>query len=332
MIEGHPRQGACTVCQGPTVVRHADLRDRLFDAPGTRAMARCRNCGTFMLEPRPTEQELGQFYQSYFTHGEAADALDADPDVDALTAGALRSLGYRVEGTSLAAGLARVPAVRDLLQGRAYWLPSPPGRLLDVGCGDGRHLRLLRRLGWEVIGIDIDETAAEVARRRFGLDVRTCRMDELPAGSFDAVVLHHVFEHVADPGRVVSDIRRLLRPGGRCVVVTPNAASLGQRVFGRSWVHWDPPRHLQVFVPSSLATCLTQHGFDDVTVRTTARNARYAWSASAAIRLSRDERTDAGAPPAVHRIAGLLFQAVESIVLPLAPSLGEELVAVARLR
>jgi SAM-dependent methyltransferase len=219
--------------------------------------------------------------------------------------------------------------VRDLLLGQVYWLPTPPGRLLDVGCGDGRHLRLLRTLGWEVLGIDTDGAAAEVARKTFGLDVRTSTMRELPEAWFDAVVLHHVFEHVLDPDETLRDIRRVLRPGGRCIIVTPNGASLAQRLFGRSWVHWDPPRHLQVFVPTSLRTVLARHRFSRIDVRTTARNARFAWSASTGIRLSANERTGAGAPPLLRRISGLGFQVVESLALTVNGHLGEELVAVA---
>lgn len=306
------------------------MADRLFDAPGLRTLAECETCGTYALRPRPSVEELGAFYRTYFTHGDLATGLPSDPGVNALTAAALAHVGYPRVATWPLRLLARIPPLRDALLGQAYWLPAPPGRLIDIGCGDGRHLRLLRTLGWDVMGIDTDPAAAEVARTRFGLDVRTCALADVPRSSFDAAVLHHVIEHVHDLEGTLDHVRRILRPEGRCVLVTPNASSLARHIFGRSWIHWDPPRHLQIFSSGALTALLERHGFRDISSRTTARNARFAWSASAAIRWSAQERTGTGSPTAAGRLGGIAFQALETLVLAIRKDIGEELIVVGK--
>src|SRR5512134_2405933 len=112
-----------------------------------------------------------------------------------------------------------VALARDARRRRLERLAGRRGRLLDVGCGRGLFLRLMRRAGWEVAGVEAD---AEVARRisdAHGLDVRGGDPGGwgFPDGSFDVVTLHHVLEHVARPAEVIGHCRRLLRDGGLLV-------------------------------------------------------------------------------------------------------------------
>ncbi len=102
-------------------------------------------------------------------------------------------------------------------------LVARPGRLLDVGCGTGDFLALARARGWEVSGTELSPYAARVAAAR-GLTVVPGEVWEtrLPPDRFDVATCWHVIEHVADPRRVLEEIRRVLRPGGWLVLATPN--------------------------------------------------------------------------------------------------------------
>ena len=82
----------------------------------------------------------------------------------------------------------------------------------------------------------------------------------LPAASFDAVVLWHVLEHLTDPTKTLVEVERLLRPGGTLLVGVPNFGSFEARLCQDKWFHLDVPRHLAHFTPDSLVKALEQAG------------------------------------------------------------------------
>jgi SAM-dependent methyltransferase len=104
----------------------------------------------------------------------------------------------------------------------------------------------------------------------------------LPDGSFDAVVLSHVVEHVADPLALLAACRRLLRPGGTLALATPNIDSRGHERFGAAWLHLDVPRHLFLFSRSGLAALFARVGFERFSITTAAKSAASTWLSSAA--------------------------------------------------
>ena len=128
------------------------------------------------------------------------------------------------------------------------------GRLLEIGCGSGHYLALMRMLGWRICGIEPDPVAAELAAKIAGCVVHVGTVEDAPfePGSFDAVVSNHVIEHVYDPRSFVSSAARLLAKDGLLAVQTPNFQSLGHRLFGADWFSLDPPRHHCLFTSNSL--------------------------------------------------------------------------------
>jgi 2-polyprenyl-6-hydroxyphenyl methylase/3-demethylubiquinone-9 3-methyltransferase len=117
---------------------------------------------------------------------------------------------------------------------RIHWMCAQVGGpdVLDVGCSQGIASILLAREGHRVIGIDREHEAIRAARER--LDQEEAQLRErvefrvgegravgFPDGSFDAVLLGEVLEHQLDPGKLLGEARRVLRPGGRIVVTTP---------------------------------------------------------------------------------------------------------------
>ncbi|HJT36492.1 MAG TPA: class I SAM-dependent methyltransferase [Pirellulales bacterium] len=127
----------------------------------------------------------------------------------------------------------RMPALPvPLDRGRLakQWLPDR-AELLDIGCGAGYHVRHLARKAKRVVAIDVDRVALRVARRR----VRSSRVTFLhydgatlpfADGSFDAITLLDVLEHVPDRAGLVAEIARVLRPGGLWTVSVPYRGAL----------------------------------------------------------------------------------------------------------
>ncbi len=105
------------------------------------------------------------------------------------------------------------------------------GRIADVGCGDGRICLLLDGPDRKMVGVDIAWKRCDRARRKFARTGRTAGFLQADAGclpfqtrSLDGLVLTEVLEHVADPGEVLGEIRRVLKPGGRAILSVPTVS------------------------------------------------------------------------------------------------------------
>jgi SAM-dependent methyltransferase len=149
----------------------------------------------------------------------------------------------------------------DLLRRR-----TPGPRLLDVGFGRGYVLQMAQVYGFDAHGIDSSETKVEPMRPLFGRRVAraVAGSDPLPWGSFDAVVLSHVLEHLPDPGATLRDVAAVMNPGGWIYVAVPDVDSMHYRIFGKQWDVVSPLVHLHYFTQRSLTAVLEAAGFEDV--------------------------------------------------------------------
>jgi 2-polyprenyl-3-methyl-5-hydroxy-6-metoxy-1,4-benzoquinol methylase len=144
----------------------------------------------------------------------------------------------------------------------------------------------MRALGWAVMGVDLSPHAAHVAQTAYGIDVRvgTLTQANFSGGHFAVVTMSHAIEHVPNPLTELQECFRILRPNGRLVLITPNAAGLMSRLFGRHWVSLDPPRHLSMFTVSTLRRFVESVGFRVERVRTRPRLSRFDYEKSLRIR------------------------------------------------
>lgn len=146
-------------------------------------------------------------------------------------------------------------------------LPTSRRRLVDIGSGPGHFLKLGLSRGWEVLGIEPSRQAAEYSSGR-GVPVTqvfltAANVDEF--GTFNAVNMHEVLEHIPDPQEMLGLAGRLLGPGGVLSVIVPNDYNVLQVLlraelgFSPWWVA--PPHHINYFDPSSLAELVGRKGF-----------------------------------------------------------------------
>jgi 2-polyprenyl-3-methyl-5-hydroxy-6-metoxy-1,4-benzoquinol methylase len=168
----------------------------------------------------------------------------------------------------------RSPELRIFRRGLADLAELVPvGRLLDVGCARGTFLALARAAGWQAEGIELSHRHVELARERgltvFEGDIATAA---LPAGSYQAVTMWDVLEHVNDPAAVLASARRLLAPGGVLLVFTIDSTSLfnvaGDVLFGVTGGRAVRPlellydaRHNHYFTRAALVRVLGDAGF-----------------------------------------------------------------------
>jgi SAM-dependent methyltransferase len=143
------------------------------------------------------------------------------------------------------------------------------GRVLDVGCGTGKFLEAALARGWEVTGLEFREETAAALKQKIPADIRAGSFPEaspFEPQSFDVVHLNHVLEHLCDPVGAITEIFRLLRPGGLFYCEVPRQSNI-QTVLSNILNKGDLgavylPEHLYLFDKTSLTTLLQQSGFE----------------------------------------------------------------------
>ncbi|HEX9901420.1 MAG TPA: class I SAM-dependent methyltransferase [Acidobacteriota bacterium] len=210
-----------------------------FDLP----ISSCAGCGLVLADPRLPKQELMKRYRSKEFFAEYLAALNAAPDA--------YDLDHVRRHYSIPLGLLGRP-------------PRSGARVLDAGCGPGFFIRAAAENGWAVEGVEVAEAAVVYARNVVGVPVQEGAFEEavLPAGAYDAVTFLDILEHVRDPRAVLEKACRILRPGGKIVVSTPDYRSLSRLLLGRSWAVLSPAEHLYYFTAGTLKRLLAATGFD----------------------------------------------------------------------
>jgi CMP-N,N'-diacetyllegionaminic acid synthase len=145
----------------------------------------------------------------------------------------------------------------------SQFLRVPAGRaprFLDVGCSTGFVVEAAKTAGWEAIGIDLNPSAIEYGQSR-GLDLRTVALEAggFAPGSFDAVGLFDVVEHLLDPGRTVKAAVDLLAPDGILFLYVPNYDSASRLLMGANAHFIWPTHHLNYYTPSTIGVFLRLH-------------------------------------------------------------------------
>src|SRR5260221_5267017 len=318
----------CLVCKSKGALLYHGLKDQLFSAPGQWNLSICENCKLIWLSPYPLPEELAGIYSTYYTHANVKRKLFSGI-TDRLTHQVYKALGYSNTRKNLFLTIGgHIPFFKeytemDLLEVRSSW----GKRLLDVGSGNGEYLNRMQNLGWSVEGTEFDPKAADFARKKYGLEIHVGDLIELSLaeGSFDVISLNHVIEHVYDPEQLLLECKRILAPGGRIVLLTPNTQSLGHKLFRKDWRGLEIPRHMAVFSVDNFGMLIDRVGFRRETLTSTARISRYLYSTSVHIKQGRFNIGSGGNRGYLLALKSYFFQAVEELCKFFDKKLGEEI-------
>ncbi|NQV89886.1 class I SAM-dependent methyltransferase [Candidatus Uhrbacteria bacterium] len=136
-------------------------------------------------------------------------------------------------------------------------------RILDVGCGAGSFLFLLKSLGWKTSGLE-PSTAMVKNGYKFDLHIKQGIniADHWEQPTFDAVVLNQVFEHLEDPDTTLKEIYNATKENGILVMNFPNIQSVAAQLFRSYWFNLDAPRHNLFPSKKTLTNLLKQTGWE----------------------------------------------------------------------
>jgi SAM-dependent methyltransferase len=235
----------CENCDGDQFETIFSGSDKLLGIPGEFDVIECMQCGLYQISPKLNTQQMENYYpEAYICYLEAIED-ESNP------------------WTRFNRFLGQNKRCRQVMR-RA----KSTGKILDIGCATGVFLNEMQKKGWKCYGIEPDQEAVAYARRRFGLDVFCGVVEDanLPANSFDVVTLWDVLEHVYDLNSTISEIKRLLKPGGVIIAILPNADAFERAWFEEYWVGWEVPRHYRTFTPNTITEFLKKHGFDEIEI------------------------------------------------------------------
>jgi 2-polyprenyl-3-methyl-5-hydroxy-6-metoxy-1,4-benzoquinol methylase len=245
-----------------------------------------RACESVWLRTRPIQQDIGKAYSSYHTHSKS------------LVGKPLVSLAKRLTRAAFYPGRLLSPHCRVANPRMKYMSceHDPVGRLLEIGAGGGRYLRRMKERGWHVEGVDIDINLKEkLGKLNIPIHIGDILDLNLTANTYDVIVMSQTIEHVYQPGAVLREVLRLLKPGGKIVLTTPNVASHARALCGRFWRGWEPPRHLHLFSRDTLGRLLHSCGYELDHVSTYSVDSAIGYHASRLQRLRIESGRPAGA-------------------------------------
>jgi len=243
-------------------------------------LVKCKNCGLQYLNPRPIKQQIGHYYsEDYYAHIPR------------------KGKNPKKRNLFLEKWMHSKNNIRDLIRTNFYNYPhttgedkKPPssykkillwffyltyrsrldvipftgeGKILDIGCGNGRYLSSLKKQGWQTYGIERNPKASKYARDKLHLTVKTGDLldCEYQDKFFDVITMSHSLEHLYEPLATLKEIKRILRNDGLLAITIPNIDSFVAKTFKEYWYGLQLPVHLISFTTDSITKMLDKAGF-----------------------------------------------------------------------
>jgi hypothetical protein len=225
------RVDVCPGCETPSNLASCLFGLSILGEPCS--LLKCNRCGLVFKELFPTLVGLEKIYSPDYVHF-AQDEEDYDK-------------------AELCSAKQKLIRCCRLLGRRAG---ASPIRLLDIGCGTGKYVRMAKSLGYEAHGIDPflpNHLESNLLRR--------ASPESVESSFYDVALLLNVAEHLTEPRRLFASVYSLLKPGGVLLLTCPYGDSVARRYYKDKWIHMSLDEHLLFWTPTSLKNLLGNLGF-----------------------------------------------------------------------
>lgn len=237
----------CTICNSELKLKFETYDDR-YGYYGLFLIKQCQNCKHIMLDSDFSSEQLIELYSKYYPRTTLEiDSYKPSPLVK----------GFK--------------AWLNGEQRSAYtWVPEKV-TILDIGCGFGETLGYHSARGCNVYGVEADANIKRVAQK-FGFNVHFGLFDPniYKTDYFDFVTMDQVIEHVQNPIETLKGISKILKNNGTLILGFPNANGWGAKLFGKRWINWHTPYHLNFFSLTSLQLAAEKAGLKVNKIKTIA--------------------------------------------------------------
>jgi len=230
----------CLCCGSAAINKVLDCKDYTVSQELFEVWA-CTACTFRFTQNVPVEADIHRYYQSsdYISHSNTK-------------AGLINKLYHYVRNITL--------KTKQQLLVKATGLKQ--GVLLDIGAGTGAFAYTMQQAGWQVTGLEPDDTARANAQKDYDLQLQDLsNLHRLENNTFDVITLWHVLEHVHELHQYLEKFYTLLKSDGRLIVAVPNYTSHDASVYKKYWAAYDVPRHLYHFSPKSIEILLKEKSF-----------------------------------------------------------------------
>lgn len=229
----------CPVCQSANISPALSAKDFTVSSQ-IFSINKCNDCTVMFTQDVPPQDAIGTYYASenYVSHSNTQKGL-------------VNRLYHIIRKKTLV-------TKRNLLKKETG---ISAGKILDVGCGTGAFLNEMKNNGWQITGLEPDETARKNAIELFNIEpLPSPEIFNLPSESFDAITLWHVLEHVHQLQGYTAQLKKLLTKKGKLFIAVPNYTSWDAQHYKEYWAAYDVPRHLYHFSPAGINTLMRAHG------------------------------------------------------------------------
>lgn len=267
----------CNLCGSGSLKPLFTAHDSLCGIEGEFTVVKCRHCGLVFINPRPVEESMGKYYPDTYCIYSSADNLNNKNTLNRIKDRLRSTILFSHYGYSrLLYPLSYIRKDYGKIKKSIWWLLTFPlrnkihgypqkkyvSKVLDVGCGDGSFLDLMKKVGMETYGIDISPDMVKQITSRGHYAFRGHIEDApFPKEKFDFIRFNHVLEHVYDPMITLQATYDFLQKDGIISIAVPNISCLPAFLFNDSWYGLDTPRHLYDYSPKTLLQYLNKVGF-----------------------------------------------------------------------
>lgn len=194
---------------------------------------KCTRCDLIQTEPKPNKLVLTSYYNNYRREG----------------------------GTRFPEFIEQWLNLGYLLKVKRILKFFSKGYILDVGCGRGLELKLLKQKGWKVLGTEISKDLL-IQLSNLNIPVVNSDISEIKGKKkFDVITFFHSLEHLYYPNKALKATARLIKKNGYLIIAVPNFGSFENIIFKGNGFHLDVPRHLFHFYKTTLVNFMEKLGF-----------------------------------------------------------------------
>ena len=229
----------CPICKSELIQEQLTAKDYTV-SQNIFSIWQCNACTVRFTQDVPEQDAIGAYYASdnYISHSDTKKGI-------------INSLYHLVRKRTLGAKRRLVINETGILK----------GQILDIGCGTGAFLDTMKEANWNINGLEPDAVARNKAAELYNIHPQEPgKLFELNKGSYNAITMWHVLEHVHELHAYIKQIAALLAPNGKLFIAVPNYTSKDAAIYAANWAAYDVPRHLYHFSPQSMEKLLSMHG------------------------------------------------------------------------
>ena len=224
----------CPICNSTnksTFLRSRNYRinDEAFD------IEQCNECEFRFTSPLPSIEEIGQYYatENYVSHTGTKKGL-------------INKLFHAARFFTLRS---KFNLINSVSNGKHH---------LDIGAGNGIFLEFVKNKGWDVAGVELDDSSRNAIEDRLKMNIAKTIYDNQETEKYDVITMWHVLEHVYDLKKDIGTIKNKLKKDGTFIIAVPNCESDDAKRYKEFWAAYDLPIHLYHFRPKNIKALFAQ--------------------------------------------------------------------------